>query len=85
VIIQCTSHLNAGNASHIPCVGMRASSSGYVYTASFNLAAGGGDNVANCTQGVYPLYNHSGTPSFDYQVIYGFNGGVSITVIGYYN
>lgn len=85
VIMECTNHCNAGNSAHPGCVGMRASSSGFVYTASYGNASGGGDNVANGMQGVYPLYNHSGTPSFDYQVIQGFNIDLTIKVIGYYN
>jgi len=85
VILETFAHCNSGNSNHPPCFGVRASSSAYVYTASFGNASGGGDNVCNGQQGVYPLYNHGGSPSFDYQLIQGFNIGLRVRVIGYYN
>lgn len=69
---------------HIPTLGIRASSSAYVYTASYAAAAAGGDAVGGTNQGVYPLYYNGGNPTFDYKITTGFNSGVTLKMIGYY-
>lgn len=85
VILQTAWQLNGPDTfNHIPTLVVRSEVGTAIYTASYGAASGGSDGVAGINQGVYPLKTGV-NPTFQYQLLTGFDKGIWVHMVGYYN